>query len=101
MKNSFATMVACVWCGLALLRSTGVKLRPKRGTVVVCVLKYPSRSRLGGSIPPLRTIHLQENSQRLFLASAVNVMRDRVSTAISAGIGSWVATRTYSGRLMA
>jgi len=57
MKNSFATLVACVWCGMALLRSTGVKLRPKRGTVVVCVLKCLSRSRLGGSIPPLRTIH--------------------------------------------
>lgn len=57
MKNLLATMVACVWCGMALLRSTGVKLQSKRGTVVTCILKYLSKSRLGGSIPPLRTIH--------------------------------------------
>lgn len=57
MKNLLATVVACVWCGMALLRSTGVKLQSKRGTVVTCSLKYLSKSRLGGSIPLLRTIH--------------------------------------------
>jgi len=59
MKNSLATLVACVWCGMALLRSTGVKLQSKRGTVVICSLKYLSKSRLGGSIPLLRTICLR------------------------------------------
>lgn len=59
MKNSLATRVACVWCGMALLRSTGVKLRPKRETIVICILKRLSKSRLGGSIPPLRIIYQQ------------------------------------------
>lgn len=54
MKNSLATWVACVWCGMAWLRSTGVKFQPKRGTIVVCILKCVSKSHFGGSIPPLR-----------------------------------------------